>query len=101
NHYDAQSKMGMHQDKDEFDPAPVVSLSLGDTCLFRFGNTEHRNRPYDDLRLASGDAFVFGGPARFAFHGVRSILSRTVPDSVRLCHFGGGCNNISMCATGR
>src|SRR5699024_12377421 len=33
NHYDAQSKMGMHQDKDEYDPAPVVSLSLGDRCL--------------------------------------------------------------------
>ena len=101
NHYDEQSKMGMHQDKDEFDPAPVVSLSLGDTCLFRFGNTEHRNRPYEDLRLASGDAFVFGGPARFAFHGVRSIQSGTAPDSGRLSHLGGGRINITMRTTGR
>ncbi len=101
NYYDAQAKMGMHQDKDEFDPAPVVSLSLGDTCLFRFGNSEHRNRPYTDLRLASGDAFVFGGPARFAYHGVRSIQPGTAPEAGRLDHLGGGRINITMRTTGR
>lgn len=101
NYYDEHAKMGMHQDKDEFDPAPVVSLSLGDTCLFRFGNTENRNRPFDDLRLASGDAFVFGGPARFAYHGVRSVQSGTAPDHGRLNHLGGGRINITMRTTGR
>ena len=80
NYYDGQAKMGMHQDKDELDPAPVVSLSLGDTCIFRFGNTDNRNKPYEDIRLASGDAFVFGGPARFAFHGVTKILDATAPE---------------------
>ncbi|WP_098731016.1 alpha-ketoglutarate-dependent dioxygenase AlkB family protein [Brevibacterium epidermidis] len=101
NYYDDHAKMGMHQDKDEFDPAPVVSLSLGDTCLFRFGNTETRNRPFDDLRLASGDAFVFGGPARFAYHGVKSIQPGTAPDAGRLDHLGGGRINITMRTTGR
>jgi alkylated DNA repair protein (DNA oxidative demethylase) len=101
NYYDAHAKMGMHQDKDEFDPAPVVSLSLGDTCLFRFGNSETRNRPFTDLRLASGDAFVFGGPARFAFHGVQSIRAATAPDHGRLDHLGGGRINITMRTTGR
>ena len=75
NHYDDRAKMGMHQDRDERCDAPVVSLSLGNTCTFRFGNTEHRNRPYTDVELRSGDLFVFGGPSRFAYHGV----TRTVP----------------------
>lgn len=101
NYYDSSAKMGMHQDKDEFDPAPVVSLSIGDTCLFRFGNTVNRNRPYEDIRLASGDAFVFGGPARFAYHGVTSIQPATAPEHGRLDHLGGGRINITMRTTGR
>ena len=101
NYYDARAKMGMHQDKDESDPAPVVSLSLGDTCVFRFGNTVSRNKPYEDIRLASGDAFVFGGPARFAYHGVTSIREATAPEYGRLDHLGGGRINITMRTTGR
>ena len=60
----------MHRDSDEKSDAPVVSLSLGDTCLFRFGNTTTRTRPYTDVELRSGDLFVFGGPARMAYHGI-------------------------------
>lgn len=101
NYYDESAKMGMHQDRDERDPAPVVSLSLGDTCTFRFGNTETKNRPYEDIRLASGDAFVFGGPARFAFHGVTRIHPDTAPPYARLDDLGGGRINITMRATGR
>ena len=101
NYYDAHAKMGMHQDKDEMDPAPVVSLSLGDTCIFRFGNTVNRNRPYEDIRLASGDAFVFGGPARFAYHGVTKIHEATAPEHGRLDHLGGGRINITMRTTGK
>lgn len=101
NYYDQHAKMGMHQDKDEFDPAPVVSLSLGDTCIFRFGNSVNRNRPYEDIRLASGDAFVFGGPARFAYHGVTSIREATAPEHGRLDHLGGGRINITMRTTGK
>lgn len=62
NFYDGQARMGMHQDKDERSPAPVVSLSIGDTCVFRVGNTETRTRPYTDVELCSGDLFVLGGP---------------------------------------
>lgn len=60
----------MHQDKDEHSDAPVVSLSIGATCIFRFGNTKNRNAPYTDIELRSGDLFVFGGPSRLAYHGV-------------------------------
>ncbi len=70
NYYDAQARMGLHADRDERSLAPVVSLSLGATCVFRFGNAEHRNRPWTDIELESGDLFVFGGPARLAYHGV-------------------------------
>jgi DNA oxidative demethylase len=74
NRYEPTAKMGLHQDRDERSDAPVVSLSLGDSCLFRFGNTTSRGRPYTDITLHSGDLFVFGGPARLAFHGVPRML---------------------------
>jgi alkylated DNA repair protein (DNA oxidative demethylase) len=74
NFYDDAARMGMHQDKDERSDAPVVSLSIGDTCTFRFGNLESRGRPYTDLELRSGDLFVFGGPSRFAYHGVPKLV---------------------------
>jgi alkylated DNA repair protein (DNA oxidative demethylase) len=77
NFYDGQAKMGMHADKDERSPAPVVSLSLGSTCVFRFGNAASRNRPWQDIRLESGDLFVFGGESRFAYHGVLKTLPGT------------------------
>jgi alkylated DNA repair protein (DNA oxidative demethylase) len=77
NFYDRTAKMGMHQDKDERSDAPVVSLSIGDSCVFRFGNTENRNRPWTDVELRSGDLFVFGGPSRFAYHGVPKTLPGT------------------------
>lgn len=75
NLYDASARMGLHQDRDENTfAAPVVSLSLGDTAVFRIGGTT-RGGPTRSLRLASGDAFVFGGPARLVFHGIDRILA--------------------------
>ncbi|MQM25972.1 alpha-ketoglutarate-dependent dioxygenase AlkB family protein [Glycomyces albidus] len=96
NFYDAKAHMGMHQDKDELSKAPVISLSLGDTCVFRFGNTESRSRPYTDLELHSGDLFVFGGPSRLAFHGVPRILPGTAPAWLGLT----GRLNLTLRATG-
>lgn len=97
NFYDNDARLGMHQDKDEFSPAPVVSLSICDTCRFRFGNTENRFAPYEDLALASGDLFVFGGPSRLAFHGVPRIYPGTAP---RHCGLSAGRINITMRVTG-
>jgi alkylated DNA repair protein (DNA oxidative demethylase) len=77
NVYAASARMGLHQDRDEKDfSAPVVSLSLGDTCLFRIGGSK-RSDPTRSLRLSSGDALVLGGEARLAFHGVDRILPGT------------------------
>jgi alkylated DNA repair protein (DNA oxidative demethylase) len=91
NFYDPAARMGLHQDRDEHDlSAPVVSLSLGDAALFRIGG-ETRGAPTRSFRLQSGDAFVFGGPARLAFHGVDRIYPAT---STLLPH--GGRINLTL-----
>jgi DNA oxidative demethylase len=77
NFYDGQARMGLHADKDERSLAPVVSLSLGATCVFRFGNPERRKPPWRDIELESGDLFVFGGPSRLAYHGVVKTMVGT------------------------
>ena len=103
-HNGEMAKMGMHQDKDELSRQPVVSLSIGDSCLFRFGNTETRTRPYTDVELRSGDLFVFGGPSRLAYHGVPKVFPGTAPDGCGLegpgSVEGGGRINITLRATG-
>ncbi len=77
NFYEAAARMGLHQDRDEEDrSAPVLSLSLGDACLFRIGGIERR-APTRSFRLQSGDALTFGGPARLAFHGVDRVAAGT------------------------
>lgn len=89
--------MGMHQDRDEVSRAPVVSLSIGDACTFRFGNPDNRNRPYRDVVLESGDVFVFGGPSRLAYHGVTAIHPGTAPAG---CGLAAGRINITLRETG-
>jgi alkylated DNA repair protein (DNA oxidative demethylase) len=77
NYYAAGTRMGLHQDRDEEDfSAPVVSISLGDACLFRIGGTK-RSDPTQSLKLSSGDVVVLGGAARLAFHGVDRIYPGT------------------------
>lgn len=79
NFYDDTARMGLHQDRDEQDlSAPVVSVSLGDTCLFRIGGTS-RNDPTQSFRLNSGDVVVLGGESRLSFHGVDRIYPGTSP----------------------
>jgi alkylated DNA repair protein (DNA oxidative demethylase) len=97
NYYDDAARMGMHQDKDERPTAPVVSLSVGDTCRFRFGNINNRNKPYTDLELESGDLFVFGGASRLAYHGVNAVHPGTAPEG---CGLPTGRINITMRVTG-
>lgn len=97
NFYEGQARMGMHQDKDERCDAPVVSLSIGDTCVFRFGNTSNRNKPYTDVELASGDLFVFGGLSRFAYHGVPKVYPGTGDPTTGLAS---GRLNLTLRVTG-
>jgi alkylated DNA repair protein (DNA oxidative demethylase) len=77
NFYDEQARMGLHQDRDENNlEAPVVSISLGDSCLFRAGETTRGGRT-TSLRLNSGDIVVLGGPGRLCYHGVDRIYPAT------------------------
>ncbi|EYT64034.1 DNA repair protein [Dietzia sp. UCD-THP] len=97
NLYGRGATMGLHQDRDEASSAPVVSLSLGDACTFRFGTPEHRGKPYTDVRLESGDLVVFGGPSRMAFHGVPRVFDGTAPAWCRdVLGAGPGRVNITL-----
>ncbi|KMO30039.1 dioxygenase [Methylobacterium tarhaniae] len=74
NLYAPGTRMGLHQDRDEAEfAAPVLSLSLGATALFRYGGLQ-RSDPTRSVRLSSGDALVIGGPSRLIFHGVDRLL---------------------------
>jgi alkylated DNA repair protein (DNA oxidative demethylase) len=97
NLYDDAARLGMHQDRDERSDEPVVSLSVGDRCRFRFGGPDSRGRPWTDVELASGDAFVFGRESRFAFHGVPKVHPGTAPPG---CGLAGGRINVTMRVTG-
>lgn len=86
NWYRANSRMGLHQDKDERRATlergvPVVSISIGDTARFVFGGLRRRD-PVDVILLESGDAFVFGGPARLRYHGVTRIVPGSAPSEL-------------------
>ena len=75
NYYAPSARMALHQDRDEEDfSAPVLSLSLGDTALFRFGGST-RKGPTRSLKLHSGDAVILGGASRLAFHGIDRIFA--------------------------
>jgi alkylated DNA repair protein (DNA oxidative demethylase) len=77
NYYGGDAKMGLHQDKDEEDfDAPVLSVSLGDTAVFRAGGRSRRD-PTRKLELKSGDVVVLGGEDRLAFHGIDRVLAGT------------------------
>ena len=88
NFYEPNAKMGLHQDRDEetFD-APVLSISLGDTCLFRHGGI-NRKDPTRSFKLESGDVMLLSGEARLVYHGV----DRIYPDTSTLLKNGGRIN---------
>ncbi len=88
NFYEDDAKMGLHQDRDEADfAAPVVSVSLGDSCLFRI-SASARKGPTQSLKLHSGDVLVMGGHSRLCYHGV----DRVYPGTSTLLSKGGRIN---------
>jgi alkylated DNA repair protein (DNA oxidative demethylase) len=87
NYYAGSAKMGLHQDKDEEDfAAPVLSVSLGDTGIFRVGGRSRKD-PVRMVELKSGDVVVLGGEDRLAYHGIDRVLGGTsdlLPEGGRL-----------------
>jgi alkylated DNA repair protein (DNA oxidative demethylase) len=84
NLYPEDARLGLHQDGEEPSDAPVVTLSLGDTCTFRLAGVDRRVGPFTDIEMASGDLLVFGRENRRIFHGVPKVLSNTAPDDLGL-----------------
>ncbi|GIU67708.1 hypothetical protein PsB1_1862 [Candidatus Phycosocius spiralis] len=91
NLYQQGAKMGLHRDENEEDrDAPVVSISLGDSAIFRLGGPE-RSGPTTSLKLTSGDVVVLGGSSRHFYHGIDRVLA----GSSSLVQ-GGGRINLTM-----
>lgn len=91
NYYAGRARMGLHQDKDEVNlDAPVLSVSLGDTAVFRMGGNSRKD-PTRSFKLQSGDVLVMGGNARMNFHG----LDRILPATSTLLD-GGGRLNLTL-----
>jgi DNA oxidative demethylase len=91
NLYRGTARMGLHQDRDEADlSVPVLSVSLGDTAVFRIGGPG-KSDPTASVRLASGDVCLLAGEARLARHGIDRVLagsSQLIP--------GGGRINLTL-----
>jgi alkylated DNA repair protein (DNA oxidative demethylase) len=84
NLYAPTAHLGLHQDGEEPSDAPVVTISIGDTCTFRMAGPDRRTAPFTDVRLESGDLLVFGGANRRIFHGVPKVFPHTAPAGLGL-----------------
>lgn len=84
NLYRPGARLGLHQDAEEISDAPVVTISIGDTCRFRLAGVDRRTAPFVDLELRSGDLLVFGRSNRRIFHGVPKVFDCTAPAGLGL-----------------
>jgi DNA oxidative demethylase len=84
NFYVPGARLGLHRDGEEPSSAPVVTISLGDTCTFRLAGVDRRTGPFTDVELRSGDVLVFGGPNRRIYHGVPKVFPVTAPSHIGL-----------------
>lgn len=83
NWYAADGKLGLHQDKTEISRAPVISISIGDDCVFIMGGMKRTDKK-QDMILQSGDVLIMGAEDRLRFHGVKKIISGTTPPELNL-----------------
>jgi len=84
NLYPAGARLGLHQDGEEPSDAPVVTISVGDTCTFRLAGVDRRTAPFTDVELQSGDLLILGRANRRIFHGVPKVATGTAPDGLGL-----------------
>ena len=96
NFYDPEARMGLHRDADEDTfAAPVVSLSLGDSAVFRIGGTTRRGAT-SSLRIHSGDVMILAGKARLAYHGIDRVLGGSSRLLEQQGWKGGGRINVTL-----
>jgi alkylated DNA repair protein (DNA oxidative demethylase) len=84
NLYSPGARLGLHQDGEEPSDAPVVTISLGDSCTFRLAGVDRRTAPFVDIEMRTGDLLVFGGPTRRIFHGVPKVFAGSAPEDIGL-----------------
>lgn len=84
NLYGPGAHLGLHQDGEEPSNAPVVTISIGDSCVFRMAGVDRRTGPFTDVVLHSGDLLVFGESNRRIFHGVPKVLDGSAPPGLAL-----------------
>ncbi|KEG08002.1 alkylated DNA repair protein [Trypanosoma grayi] len=79
NYYPVGSMLMAHQDvSEELIQQPLISISLGCSCVFLMGTPSRDDAPYA-FWLRSGDVAVFCGPSRTAFHSVPRIMDDCPP----------------------
>jgi alkylated DNA repair protein (DNA oxidative demethylase) len=83
NWYGEDGQLGLHQDKTEISRAPVISISIGDDCVFIVGGLK-RSDPKREYILQSGDVLIMGEEDRLIFHGVKKIIPGTAPTALKL-----------------
>ncbi|EXC01339.1 Alpha-ketoglutarate-dependent dioxygenase AlkB [Morus notabilis] len=86
NFYSTNGRLGLHQDRDESHESirkglPVVSFSIGDAADFKYGDQRDVDTA-KEVMLESGDVLIFGGDARYVFHGVTTIHTNTAPKTL-------------------
>jgi alkylated DNA repair protein (DNA oxidative demethylase) len=84
NFYAPGARLGLHQDGDEPADAPVVTISVGDSCVFRLAGVDRRTAPFTDIDMRSGDLLVFGDANRLIHHGVPKVRADTAPPGLGL-----------------
>lgn len=79
NRYAVDSKLTLHQDKEEKDlRQPIVSVSLGLPAVFLFGGFE-REDAVSRVLLEHGDVVVWGGKSRLRYHGILPLKAGSHP----------------------
>lgn len=87
NWYDHDSTLGLHQDKTEISRAPVISISIGDDCVFVIGGLK-KTDPKTNIILHSGDVLIMGAEHRLIYHGVKKIIPNTAPSELEMKQSG-------------
>lgn len=74
---DHNSKLGLHQDKDEqCFKAPVLSISLGCTAIFNYGKDKKK---LQKTTLPSGSIVLLKDHSRLYYHSISKIITKKIP----------------------
>lgn len=86
NYYQNETgRLGLHVDDTEEDlTSPIVTLSLGDSCVFVVGGLERKDK-IQKIVLHSGDVVIMHRQGRMLYHGVEKLL----PGTSKLLRTGG------------